>query len=476
VVKDNDELPDGREYLRVSKDSSGRERSNEEQQGDNRDEWAGRLRFVDLPAYRDATSASRYADKARDDWPLLVADIEAGRFGAQVLVLWESSRGSRRNSEWAAFLELCRDHDVDIAVTDDDRIYRLHNPRDMRDLQRAGADNEYESAKTSRRLRRAMRGNVADGLPHGRTLFGYRRIYDRTKSTKALVSQEPDPETAPVVRRIFSLYLAGHSTESVAAMLESEDVPTATGRGRWIGATVRRILANAAYAGRRMHNGVDAGPACWPALVDDSTWERTVARLDARRTRWDTPSTTKMLLTGLARCGRCTERMIRFPGSPNAVESYRCRSSHVFRAIDRLDRYVTKRLLARLAELDLDAPTEDPGVTAARAQVDELRAELDDAMARWKAKTLSLAGYADMEAHLLPQIAEAERQARRAQIPIDIDIPPPDRLAAWWTDDLTGEQRRELVAAWLVAVLVRPVGRGNRNYNDAEFTEIEWRR
>ena len=37
----------------------------------------------------------------------LLADLDADRFGAGVLVLWESSRGSRKVSEWCALIEAC---------------------------------------------------------------------------------------------------------------------------------------------------------------------------------------------------------------------------------------------------------------------------------------------------------------------------------------------------------------------------------
>jgi site-specific DNA recombinase len=37
----------------------------------------------------------------------LIADLEQDRFGAQVLMIWESSRGSRRVGEWVRLLELC---------------------------------------------------------------------------------------------------------------------------------------------------------------------------------------------------------------------------------------------------------------------------------------------------------------------------------------------------------------------------------
>ncbi len=136
-----------REYLRVSLDKSGRQRSNDEQHDDNQraaDEHGWKLG----KPYRDTGSASRYASKRRDDFDRLVADLEGDRFGAQVLILWESSRGSRRLSQWALFLELLEERGVAVHVTSHGRTYDLTKPRDRRTLQEDGTDAEYESASS----------------------------------------------------------------------------------------------------------------------------------------------------------------------------------------------------------------------------------------------------------------------------------------------------------------------------------------
>src|SRR6266567_9558500 len=91
----------GREYLRVSQDRSGRARSVEEQHDDNMAAGQAHGFTINGEAYADVSlSASRYATKVRGEFRELLADLEHGRFGADVLVLWESSRGSRKVGEW----------------------------------------------------------------------------------------------------------------------------------------------------------------------------------------------------------------------------------------------------------------------------------------------------------------------------------------------------------------------------------------
>ncbi|MGZ4603133.1 MAG: recombinase family protein, partial [Kineosporiaceae bacterium] len=179
----------GREYLRVSQDSSGRQRSVEEQHADHERAAADRGVTLGDPYREDVMSASRYSRKTRDVFARLLADLGAGRFAADELWLWEPSRGSRKVSEWAALVELCEAAGVAVYVASHGRAYDPSNHRDRRALFEDAVDSEYESGKISHRVSRAMVANAAAGKPHGRTPFGYVRRYDPV--TRRLVAQEP---------------------------------------------------------------------------------------------------------------------------------------------------------------------------------------------------------------------------------------------------------------------------------------------
>ena len=202
------------EYLRVSVDGSGIEESQSEQHEDNErtrlEEGWRRGR-----SYKDTGSASRYARKTRDDFGRLIADLRGGVFKpGDVLQLWESSRGSREQAEWATFLNLLRDSGVLLHVTSHRRLYDLNIPRDRRTLDEDGVDSAYESAKTSMRIKRHMAANAAKGRPHGPVPFGYRRTYD--PDTGRLVSQVPKEGEAEVVRELFERLAQRHSLRSMA--------------------------------------------------------------------------------------------------------------------------------------------------------------------------------------------------------------------------------------------------------------------
>jgi DNA invertase Pin-like site-specific DNA recombinase len=167
----------GREYLRVSYDRSGRERSQDEQQQDNAHACGERGIGLREP-YREAgsASASRYARRSRDDFDRLLADLSSGRFDADVLVLWESSRGSRRVGEWVTLIELCEQQQVSIFVTTHGREYAPVNARDRRSLLEDAVDSEYESSKTSARAVRTHAASAEAGRPVGRPVRGGRSV------------------------------------------------------------------------------------------------------------------------------------------------------------------------------------------------------------------------------------------------------------------------------------------------------------
>ncbi|MEU8866922.1 recombinase family protein [Streptomyces umbrinus] len=75
-----------REYLRVSVDKSGTERSPEEQHAEHA-ETAAELGIALGRPYKDIGSASRYAKKARDDFQRLMSDLRNDTFGADLLWL-----------------------------------------------------------------------------------------------------------------------------------------------------------------------------------------------------------------------------------------------------------------------------------------------------------------------------------------------------------------------------------------------------
>jgi len=422
----------------------------------------------------DAAGASRHSRKARPGWDAAKALIAGEAVG--VLVTWEASRAERKLSGVADLIDLCADHGVMLSYKG--RTYDPASSADRFSIGLGGLVAAREADETSERVLRAMRQGAARGRPHGRLPYGYLREYAATSRKPELVRQYPHPTTGPVVGRIFAGYLAGTGTRSIATGLNADGIAAPKG-GRWDDVAVRRVLRNPAYAGRRIHNGVmiDTVWDGWEPIVDGETFDRVQARLDRQGERQVRQTATARLLTGVARCGVCGGR-VRVVPRPGGRKTYSCRERHcVGRSLDKLDAYVVGEVLERLEEPDVaDAlgDAADPEADEARARGAALRAELDEAFTLWKAGKLSVGAYARMEQDLQERIEAADREARRALVPIEVDVPD-GALDDWW-DGLGPERQREVIAALVAAVTIHPLRPGmDRRRFYPELVAIAWR-
>jgi site-specific DNA recombinase len=220
----------------------------------------------------------------------------------------------------------------------------------MLDIQ--GAQAVHESGKTRKRILRSVRARAAEGRPHGKVPYGYRREHD--PATGKTLRQVPDEHTAPIVKEIARRLLAGEATHAVAADLNARGVPASRG-GRWDLIQVKRLAISPTNAGLRTHLGVITGPAIWPPLIAEADHWALVTKLTdpARKTVRD--GSIKHLLVGIAVCGVCGAPCRRVKN--RNTSSYMCGQGFcVARAQVPMDAFVTEVVLARLSRPDVWDP------------------------------------------------------------------------------------------------------------------------
>lgn len=497
-------------YNRVSKDRRRNERSVTDQDDANREVCADEGWSVAETYTDNDRSASRFATKAREDWPRLLADLHDGQF--DVLVLWESSRGDRKLAMWAALLDACRDLGTLIHITSHERTYDVRKPRDWKALAEEGVDAAYESEKTRLRVLRTTKSVADSGMPHGKLLYGYRREYD--KGTGALLRQVVDDRphaaieggcvvaqvgplrvewfTSPgIIRECAQRVVEGGTLYEIAQDLNRRGIPTPRRSGRgWHPNQVKEQVTNAGYAGRRIHQGKDVGEAKWDAILDAEVFNACVAKLNdpARKNQRDT--TIKHLLSGIATCGVCSApmRVVKnrgalayscFRKSPQVGPSF-----HVSRLQRRLEEWIEDVLINWLARDDaasIWAADEVDGAEAARLEreaADE-QARLDVFYDQAAEGDLTPDGLKRIVAKMAPKIEQLQGRARalrKSRLPLIDQLvdPDPEVVRAHW-EALTMVQKREVLRALADRIEVLPAGRGRSNYNDWEFTRIVWR-
>lgn len=180
------------------------------------------------------------------------------------------------------------------------------------------------SADVKRGQAHAVR--VYKAHPTPRSPAGYRRVpfsagFRRDGSEHVLHRLEPDPATAPLVRRAYEMRADGKSYREI-----EHQVGLHLTKGGY-----RAIFRNQLYIGTYKW-GDQTVPDFTEPLVDRDTWDRVQVVNDGWRSRKRHPrrESSAFLLAGIARCARCGSIMV---GHSNRIRGktysyYRCNGTN----------------------------------------------------------------------------------------------------------------------------------------------------
>lgn len=197
-------------------------------------------------------------DRERPAFRQLIADAEARRF--DIVLVKTQSRFTRDMELVEKYIHgLFAEWGIRFVATVDNVDTDIKGNKKARQIN--GLVNEWYLEDLSENIRtvfdyKRQAGQYIGGFP----LYGYRK--DPADKNKLIV----EPQAAAVVRRIYALYLAGHGTQSIAAILNRDGVPNPTrhkqamgypyrngaahnDHGLWNRTTVSRILRDQMYTG-----------------------------------------------------------------------------------------------------------------------------------------------------------------------------------------------------------------------------------
>lgn len=247
----------------------------------------------------------------------VMKSIEDG--DADVLVLWRWSRLSRSRKDWAIAADR-----VDVAGG---RIESATEPNDVTAAGRfaRGVMTElaaFESERIGEQWKDVQERRRSLGLPGGGKIpYGWRYLEDGTVG--------PHPDQAPAIPEMYRLYLAGHGARQIGQWLEEQGYLTYSGRTSWSYNVVTGTLNSPFHAGFVVHRG-ELLPGSHEPLIDEETWRQFLA---VRRERAEGRSVKRRyLLSGIARCATCGERMFGLTvaaghnRSKNPYFAYRCKA------------------------------------------------------------------------------------------------------------------------------------------------------
>jgi site-specific DNA recombinase len=262
-----------------------------------------------------------------------------------------------------------------------------------------------QKERIGERVRDAMRRKAVKGEVLGRPPYGYRAGMRHRL--------EVVPDEAAVVRYIFRMYNQDELGIRLIARRLNEEGYRTRRSGNWSMVTIRDILRNRVYLGTYSRFGVRV-PGSHQALITADDFRKAQERMSARRTAGGPRTVTPFLLSGLAYCGACGNRMIgvsrrqswtrRSDGGTSTAEYryYQCGSrtnqsvcSYHTRRVEELDEAVRQAAVAALernlaGEDQEQSDDNDLGDTARlRARHRNLDRELDKIMDRAAAGMMS---------------------------------------------------------------------------------------
>ncbi len=248
--------------------------------------------------YRDSASGTTME---RPELQRMVADARERQF--DLIMVFRVDRFSRRVGELAMLAAELKSYGVDLKSATEP--IDTSSPAGMMIFQTLGVFAEFEQKSIVERTKVGMLKKAKTGSwPGGRVPLGYRFEKER--------GLQIDENEAPIVRRVFELYVQGQSGSSaIAQELNRSGYRTRTGKkfGR---KAVLDILRNVMYRGQFMWQK-QAFDSPHAAIISTELFESAAAILQQRSDetagkRWHNQD--ERVLSGLVRCGSCRSRMV----------------------------------------------------------------------------------------------------------------------------------------------------------------------
>lgn len=164
--------------------------------------------------------------------------------------------------------------------------------------------NSYTTKLQSKQTKKALLDNIKQGKAHSVIAYGY-----ATNEERYLIVEESEAE---VVKRMYLDHASGKGCGKIAEELNDEGVPTRYSKlknptsGKWHDKTVRDILRNSIYYGRRNWGG-KTYPA--PAIVTKELFDQSIKAFETNQNTRGKKVDHKYILNGILKCGVCGRNM-----------------------------------------------------------------------------------------------------------------------------------------------------------------------
>ena len=275
-------------------------------------DYAEKKDYIVAREYVDEAESGRIAD--RPQFRKMLEEASRPNAPFHEILVWKFSRFTRKREHAVAFKAMLRKKGVRVvSITehaDDSPTGKL-----MEAI--IESVDEFYSENLAQEVTRRMQEAASRGFwVASRVPYGYNKVMvqDGAKKRPTL---EPDPATAPVVKRIFEMAESGKGITDIARTLNDEGIANPTGR-LWSKNGVHIILRNETYAGALVWGTKAKDKAepvrvekAFPAIVSKSQFRQVNKLMRSRAPKRVHPRRvgSSYLLRGLVKCKRCNRAL-----------------------------------------------------------------------------------------------------------------------------------------------------------------------
>lgn len=186
---------------------------------------------------------------------------------------------------------------------------------------------EYYVRNLAKEVKKGMNERATKGLHMGIMPYGY---YVENGTVKV------NAEQAAIVKRVFELYLQGWGHLKIARFLNSNNIPSYTGKiGIWQTYNIAKILKNYCYIGKLNWDG-NIYDANFPSIIDEEDFNLVQKYTGEKKEKYTYRGSNfdKFLLLGLLFCGECKKSMrikVNNAGRKGEYYAYMCYYSNLYR-------------------------------------------------------------------------------------------------------------------------------------------------
>jgi site-specific DNA recombinase len=461
-------------YVRISRDSAGEGLGVKRQRTDC-EALVKKLGWTVADVYED-NDVSATKRKPRPAYLRMMRDVENGR--VQAVVVWDVDRLTRTPRELEDVIDHADRIGLQLASVGGDIDLATEQGRMMARMK--GTVARYEIEQSRRRLKAKHKELAASGAHIGPRPFGWDFV--GTKADRRLVI---NPAEAAVIRECVQRVLAGEGLWKITNDLNDRGILTSTGRP-WVTQVLRRMLLRWRNCGVRTHEGREAAPGQWEAIIDRPTHERVVALLtDPARRSNNRGTEAKYLLTSVAYCGECGGYVVgtseftyqlkngKTRVYPRAYKCPRAGCQKVQRGMADVDKLVTDSVLGALERDGVRLLGGDPiAAEQATERIAALKAKLALNVDMHDADEMTDDQFQRSNKRLMPQLAAEKTRLAKAQPDAELaKYAGPGVRQAWTKANV--ETRKRIIRGLGLRITVNRVGPGNgREFDPTSVTIV----